>query len=94
MSTYALTAPDKTEILTGTLVQIMNNLLDEWHATHTDGPGEDLYPFDYWSGPDCFMLDEDEQPPAKPDYTTDAAVAFASRVWDVPVKHITIEQEQ
>lgn len=46
MQTFHLTSPHG-EQFTGTLREITNQLLDEFHATRQDGPGEEFYPHDY-----------------------------------------------
>ena len=91
MQTFHLTSPHG-EQFTGTLREITNQLLDEFHATRQDGPGEEFYPHDYWSAPGCFLLDEGEVPPAKPEYTIGTVTTLAARTWDVHKGEIQISE--
>ncbi|MCQ4626093.1 hypothetical protein KBX18_11135 [Corynebacterium sp. CCUG 69979] len=47
---------------------------------------------DYWSAPGCFLLDEGEVPPAKPEYTIGTVTTLAARTWDVHKGEIQISE--
>lgn len=97
MTTYALTCnhhnhPAKTDVLTGSLQQIINALID--HNDHWGNAdlAADYWPYVYWAEPDSFTLDDEEEAPETPSYTADAAIAIASSVLDESPKHISIAE--
>lgn len=62
-----------------------------------DGRSRDLsadwWPELYWESPDSFDLDDGEEPPVRRDATSESVARLAAKVWDVPVKHVSVAEE-
>lgn len=77
----------------GSLEQITNWLIDQNYRWEFGADlSADYWPYLYWSDPDAWDLDDDEQPPARPDYTVEIVTKIASRVWDVPERWIALTE--
>lgn len=97
MTTYALICthynhPRKKEVVSGSLEEIINSLIEYNDRWGNADLAADYWAYAYWADPESFTLDDDEQAPEKPDYTTDVATTLASTVLDESPKHITIAE--
>ncbi|APQ42533.1 hypothetical protein phi16_gp030 [Corynebacterium phage phi16] len=90
MTIYTLTSTvknDRSETITGTLEDIRTRLLNEafkwgWYISSTWKAWED----------DSLEPEEDEII-VNPDLSTGSLKEFASDIWDMPAKHIRVEEE-
>lgn len=95
MTTYALFCIRRNQTLKvdsfiGSLQQIINELIDYNDREGNADLAADYWPYVYWSEPDSFTLDDEEEAPERPDYTANVATSIASSVLDESPEHITI----
>ena len=78
--------------LTGTLEDITYYLIRENEDIRgiDESLTADFFPELYWADPDAWPLDEDEEEPARPDYSEQDILALASHVYDECRRHFTL----
>lgn len=92
MYTITINTKDGAEVFASdTLENLTNALVDEWERWKGCDPDE-YWPVTYWANPGTFTLDDDEQPPAKPDYTPQLVKTFAQWAFDVAPSAVSLTE--